>query len=632
MITLRDIVLRHGSNILLEGVNWTIYFKQRIGIVGANGSGKTSLLSLLLGQLQPDKGELYIPRKITFGYVAQETESSQDIALKYVLEGDAHLCELQKELAIAEAANDGEHIARLHARMGEIDAYTAESRAARLLYGLGFDAALQQNTVSSFSGGWRVRLNLARALMSRSDILLLDEPTNHLDLDAVLWLENWLKNYAGTLLIISHDRDFLDDVVDHIVHISDKNLKSYVGNYSSFEKQRAQHLLLQQALYEKQQKYISHLQSFISRFKAKATKARQAQSRVKALEKMEVVKAVQLDSPFQFSFKTPLKCPNPLVRLEDASISYDDHTILTNLNLMITPKDRIALLGPNGAGKSSLIKLLAGKLNPSEGVRQASEGLQIGYFDQHQVDYLLLDETPLHHLQQIAKDTRELELRNFLGVFGFSGDRVLEKVKNFSGGEKARLALALIVWQKPNLLLLDEPTNHLDLEMRQALSLALQDYAGAMIIVSHDRFLIRTTVDQLFLVANAKVEEFTGDMKDYEEWLFAFRKNSSEFVEEVITPALSRKSQRQNDAKMRELRRPLLQQIKKLEQEMLTLQNTQDENEKNLTDENLYHESRKLELRALLDHQAKIQKKLKEIEEEWLLRSEELTQLDQFKE
>lgn len=617
MITLNNITLRRGQNILLEDVNWTIFHKQRIGIVGPNGSGKTSLFNMLLGKLEADRGELEIPKQIKLAHVAQETPGYDRSALDFVLDGDVELRTLETDLSKAEHQNKGERIALLHVRMGEIDAYSAHARAAQLLNGLGFNHAEQAKKVNEFSGGWRVRLNLAQALMSRSDVLLLDEPTNHLDLDAVIWLENWLKRYPGTLLLISHDRDFLDDIVDHIVHLSHQQLKLYAGNYSSFEKQRATQLLLQQAAYEKQQKHVQHLQSFINRFRAKATKARQAQSRIKALERLDLITAVQMDSQFEFHFKDPIKCPNPLLKLDGAGIAYGEKVVLRQLNLMISPKDRIALLGPNGAGKSSLIKLLAGELTPFEGRREASEGLKIGYFAQHQVDHLNLNETPLYHLQAIAPHSKEQELRTFLGGFGFSGIRVNEKIHHFSGGEKSRLALALIVWQRPNLLLLDEPTNHLDLDMRHALSMALQEYQGAMVLVSHDRFLVRTTVDQLALVAHQQIEDFEGDLSDYEQWLFDFRRQESDSGT-LDKADVSRKNQRQLDAKQREQRRPLIQEIKKLEVQLDHYQNELNDLEKKLTDTTLYEEDGKDRLKGYLIRQSDLQKQLQVIELRWI--------------
>lgn len=526
MISLKNMTIRRGPHVLLENINWTIYAKQRIGMIGANGSGKTTLFALLLQEFHADAGDFEISPQLKLAHVAQEMPSESKSALDYVLDGDDELRSLEQRLLDAEHKNDGMHMAELHEQLGLIDAYTAPARAAQLLDGLGFSDEEQQKPVSAFSGGWRVRLNLAKALMTRSDVLLLDEPTNHLDLDAVLWLEQWLMKYSGILIIISHDRDFLDATVDHVVHLSHQQLKMYTGNYSTFESLRATELLLQQAVYEKQQKKIAHMQSFVERFRYKASKARQAQSRLKAIERMELVCAVQSESPFQFTFPAPKHCPNPLISLDQVKIAYGDKTVLSHVNLTITPKDRIAILGPNGAGKSSLIKLLANQLIAVHGTRTAAAGLKIGYFAQHQVDQLKLEETALSHLKEYAKHQPELELRKFLGSFGFSRDKVLEPVSTFSGGEKSRLALALLVWQKPNLLLLDEPTNHLDLEMRNALSIALQEYEGAMILISHDRFLVRTTTDQLFLVAEGRLQAFDGDLNDYQRWLFDFRKKN----------------------------------------------------------------------------------------------------------
>lgn len=624
MITLRNITLRRGARILLDNVNWTIYPKQRIGIIGANGSGKTTLFSMLLGQLHPDLGDMELARQIKLAHVAQETPAYEKSALDFVLDGDKELRTSEQALQIAEEKNDGTLIATLHDQLSKIDAYTAPSRAAQLLAGLGFTHAEHQQPVSRFSGGWRVRLNLAQALMSRSDVLLLDEPTNHLDLDAVLWLEKWLMNYPGTLLLISHDRDFLDHIVSHIAHISHQQLKVYIGNYSSFEKQRAEYLLQQQAIYEKQQRQLAHMQSYIDRFRYKASKARQAQSRIKAIERMDLVSAVQTESPFQFQFKTPAQCLNPLLRLENASIAYGDKLVLANLNLSISPQDRLAILGPNGAGKSSLIKLLAGEISPATGVREASPGLKIGYFAQHQVDHLNLSDTPLGHLRKLADQTNEQELRTYLGSFDFSGNRVLEPVKIFSGGEKSRLALALLIWQKPNLLLLDEPTNHLDLEMRNALSIALQDYQGAMLVVSHDRFLLRTSADQLMLVANHKLEPFNGDLADYEKWLLAFRSQENNSVSQEGVD-ISRKAQRQQAAKQRDEQRPLLQEIKKLEALLEKQQQELTSIEMALTDTKLYEAENKNQLQDYLLQQAKLKKELENTENDLLAAYEKLS-------
>lgn len=614
MITLRNITLRRGKNILLEQANWTIYHKQRIGIIGANGSGKSTLFAMLLQEIPPDLGELELPRQLKIAHVAQETPGVSQSALDFVLDGDTELRHLETQMRMAEQRHDGVNIAALHEKLSIIDAYTAPARAAQLLAGLGFNQEEQQQSVSGFSGGWRVRLNLAKALMCRSDILLLDEPTNHLDLDAVLWLEQWLLKYPGTLMLISHDREFLDKTVDHIAHIDHQRLKIYTGNYSTFEKERAAQLLLQQAAYDKQQKQVAHMQAFVDRFKAKATKARQAQSRLKAIERMDLVCAVQAESPFQFEFKAPEHCPYPLLQIEKATIAYGEKIILKNVNFNITPKERIAILGPNGAGKSSLIKLLAGELLAAEGKREASAGLKVGYFAQHQVDHLRLQDTPLDHLRRLAQNSVELDLRKYLGGFGFSGDTVLEPVKNFSGGEKSRLALALLVWQRPNLLLLDEPTNHLDLEMRNALSIALQEYEGAMILITHDRFLVRTTTDQLLLAAEGKLQPFDGDLDDYQRWLLDYRKQQT---------SNTRKDPRSPEPKTRQPRRPSLQKIQRLEDELDQLQKAATVIENNLSDHSIYEPQNKDKLKNQLLEQEKIKKELARVEDAWLMACEE---------
>lgn len=618
MITLKNITIRRGVNDLLQNVDWVIYPTQRIGVVGANGSGKTTLFSLLLGQLQPEKGDLDIAKHVRIAHVAQETPALQQSALDFVLSGDSELDHLNEKLRQAEAAEDGHEIAVLHEKMGIIDGYTAPSRAAQLLVGLGFQQHELEKTVASFSGGWRVRLNLAKALMSRSDILLLDEPTNHLDLDAVLWLEQWLQQYQGTLMLISHDRDFLDRTVDHIAHLYHQRLKVYSGNYTTFETQRANDLMLQQAMYEKQQKHIAHLQSFINRFKAKASKAKQAQSRVKAIERMDLVCAVQAESEFQFEFRQPDYTPNPMLTLDNARAGYGDHVVLDKLSLSITPKDRIGILGPNGAGKSTLIKLLAGEIEVMAGHKEAASGLKIGYFAQHQVDHLHLDETPMWHLRELASKRAETELRGYLGGFGFMGDRVFDHVKNFSGGEKSRLALALIVWQQPNLLLLDEPTNHLDLEMRNALSIALQEYEGAMLLVSHDRFLVRTTTDQLYLVADHRLQPFDGDLGDYQNWLFEYRKRQANALKDAAKAQVEKKEKPSIVPAS-----ALLKKISKLEDELAKLNKKSVDVEMALAETSLYEESNKTKLQFLLSEQAKLKNDIERNEQIWLSACEE---------
>lgn len=621
MIALRNITLTRGNKTLLESANWTIHAKQRIGLIGANGSGKTSIFAMLLGQLTFDQGTLDIPTYLSFAHVAQETPALRQTAHAFVIAGDTELARLQQALASAEQQQDMASIATLHMQLEDIDAYTAAARAARLLDGLGFSYTAQQQSVSSFSGGWRARLNLAQALMCRSHVLLLDEPTNHLDLDAVVWLEQWLNQYQGTLLIISHDRDFLDHIVNDIVYLNQQKLFTYPGNYSAFEKQRAAQLMLQQATYTKQQKQITHLQQFIDRFRAKASKAKQAQSRLKAIERMELVNQVHIDTAFEFHFKEPRQCPHPLFILHEVSLHYGDTCILNKINLNVAPQDRIALLGPNGAGKTTLIKAIAGEIPITGGIRQVGNGIKIGYFAQQQIDSLMLTETPLGHVRQLVPEQTEQALRIFLGGFGFSGTRVFEPVSHFSGGEKARLALALLVIQQPNLLLLDEPTNHLDLDMRHALTIALQAYQGAMILVSHDRFMIRTTADQLLLVNDGSLHPFAGDLDDYQQWLLQLRKSSKTIATLTTSPTSMSLLAHQE-------RRTLLNKIKKLEDTLADLQQQMSAVTTRLADDTLYQSDQQIELEKCLSTQQYLAKQLQETENLWLATYEAL---DQFK-
>jgi ATP-binding cassette subfamily F protein 3 len=571
MLSLRNLTVQRGKKLLLSQVNLTIMRGQKVGIIGANGCGKSSLLALLQGQLFPEEGEVDLPSNLTIAHLAQEIPAVSTPAIEYVLDGDMALREIEAALSVAQQAGDGMREASLLMQFEAIDGYTARARAAQLLHGLGFAVTADEKPVNEFSGGWRMRLNLARALMCRSDLLLLDEPTNHLDLDAVLWFEQWLKHYQGTLLLISHDRDFLDNVVDNIAHFEQQTITLYRGNYLAFEQQRAAKLALQQASYQKQLREVAHVRSFVERFRYKASKAKQAQSRLKALAKMEVVALAHVDSPFSFHFQAAAKNPTILISLEQVAVGYGELAILRQIRLQIRPGLRLGLLGPNGAGKSTLIKLLAGELSPLAGECFWGEGLQIGYFAQHQLDQLRADESPLQHLQRVDKQASEQALRNFLGGFGFVGEMALSPVAPFSGGEKARLALALLVWQRPNLLLLDEPTNHLDLAMRDALTLALQEYEGALVVVSHDRHLLRLTTDQLLLVAHGRVIDFEGDLKDYGQWLLEHRAEQRQSGEnESATPVsklnglknnekneTDKKEKRRLEATLREQRRPL---------------------------------------------------------------------------
>ena len=638
MINLRQLSLQRGVKPLFENVSLTVYPGWKVGVIGANGSGKSSLFALLLNELHADTGDLELPPRWVIAHVAQETPALPTPALEFVLDGDAELRQIERDLHAAEIAHDGTRQAELHARFDAIGGYSARARAGKLMNGLGFATAQLEQPVAEFSGGWRVRLNLARALMCRSDLLLLDEPTNHLDLDAVLWLEQWLRAYPGTLLLISHDRDVLDNVADHIAHLDQQRITLYPGNYSAFEEQRAARLALQQAAYEKQQREVAHLESFITRFRAKATKARQAQSRIKALERMERIAAAHVDSPFEFGFAAPGRLPNPLLAVEKVAAGYGERLILEGVNLVINPGTRLGLLGPNGAGKSTLIKLLAGMLPPLAGQIETGQGLAIGYFAQHQLEQLRPDWSAVRHLQQLDERASEQALRNFIGGFGFNGDRALEPVAPFSGGEKARLALALLVWQKPNLLLLDEPTNHLDLDMRLALTLALQDYQGAMIVVSHDRHLLRTTTDEFLLVAEGRAQPFNGDLDDYRDWLNERQRNLNRDATPRVAgnnngngSANDRREQKRQGAERRQQlavkRKPLEQQIRRLEQRMEKLHSEQTRLQSELAEPALYEDANKNRLKELLLRKAQVDKELADIEGEWMEVQEALEEI-----
>jgi ATP-binding cassette subfamily F protein 3 len=526
---------------------------------------------------------------------------------------------VQRDLAAAEAAHDGAAQARLHSELDSADGYTADARARKLLAGLGFTNEQMDRQVGDFSGGWRMRLNLAQALMCPSDLLLLDEPTNHLDLDAIIWLEEWLKSYPGTLMLISHDRDFLDAVVDHVAHVDQRKITLYRGGYSAFERARAERLAQQQQAYEKQQVQRAHMESYIARFKAQATKARQAQSRIKALERMEELTAAHVDSPFDFVFRESQKISSPLIDLSDARLGYGDKAVLEKVKLQLTPGARIGLLGPNGAGKSTLIKNLAGELSPLSGRLTRGENTVVGYFAQHQLDSLDSKASPLLHLQRLAPTEREQTLRDFLGGFDFRGARIDEPVLNFSGGEKARLALALIAWDRPNLLLLDEPTNHLDLEMRLALTMALQEFSGAVLVVSHDRHLLKSTTDNFYLVADGKVEEFDGDLEDYTRWLVEYRQRNAPVSNTPVNPdKTDKKAQRQAAAALRQQLAPHKREADKLEAELGKLHEKLAKIDASLGDSDIYEPARKNELRDLLAEQAKLKVREAELEEAWM--------------
>jgi len=631
--------LRRGTQLLLDHADLTIFGGQKVGIIGRNGTGKTSLFRLLMGELHADTGELDMPKDLRKAQMLQETAGTSRMALDYVIDGDSRFRSLEKQLADAEAAHDDHRVAKLHGELDGMAAWSIRNRAEQLLSGLGFGTGEFEKPVNAFSGGWRIRLNLAQALMTPSDLLLLDEPTNHLDLEATLWLQQWLRRYPGTLLLVSHDRSFLDRVVTHIASFENRKLFLYRGNYSDYEKQKAERLAQQQAAYEKQQARRKDIENFVRRFRAKATKARQAQSRLKELVRMEEIAPAHVDSPFQFSFREPDKLPPSLLACDSISFGYDK-PLITGFSLNIRAESRIGLLGANGQGKSTLLKVLAGKLPLMAGEVTRNDYLRIGYSAQHQVDELDGAATPMQLIQRLEPGVREQEVRNFLGGFDFRGDRVTETVGHFSGGEKTRLALALVVWQKPNLLLMDEPTNHLDLEMCHSLEMALQGFPGAMILVSHDRHLLGNTVDSFLLVKNGKLEVFEGDLDDYEQSLLGQDKNDAAKSAAPASrdtskqapaaglnkapAALNKKEQRQQSAERRKELQPLRDRLKRVEREIEKCQQGIAAIEVRLADSDIYGDDRKDELNGVLFDQAKLASRLQELEEEWLGLSESL--------
>lgn len=651
MIRFQQFSLMRGTKPLFEKAEATLNPGEKIGLVGPNGAGKTSLFALLMGELHVDDGDIDFPSAWRISHVAQETPALERPAIEYAIDGDTHLRALEAELAELEARDQdaaaGMRIAELHTALADAGIYTVKSRAEQLLLGLGFSMDQMQRNVSTFSGGWRMRLNLAQALMCPSDLLLLDEPTNHLDLDAILWLEDWLKRYSGTLIVISHDRDFLDGIANVILHIDDGKLKRYAGNYSAFERQRAEQMTLMQSMIEKQAKRRAHLQSYISRFQYKATKARQAQSRIKALEKMEELAPLRAAAEFSFEFFEPESSPNPLLVMNGLTAGYTDRDangdivsttpIVKDIQFALQTGERIGLLGVNGAGKSTFIKTVAAGLEPLSGKFTTGEGLKIGYFAQHQVEMLRNEESPLWHLMKIAPDTREQELRNFLGSFNFHGEMATSPVAPFSGGEKARLALALIVWERPNLLLLDEPTNHLDLDMREALTEALAQYEGTLLLVSHDRHLLRATTDRFYIVSDGKLKEFDGDLDDYRDWLFKIHleKNSVHHnnapTDLQARQAIDRKEQKRLEAEERQrlsaLKKPLEKRLNWLENEIGKLNDKKSAIDSQLTDPAIYEQANKDKLKKLLADQVECTKVLGTLEEEWLEKQDKLENL-----
>jgi ATP-binding cassette subfamily F protein 3 len=616
MIILRNITLRRGSKLLLREASVTIQPGQRLALIGGNGSGKSSLFALLIGELQADGGEIEGLKTLRLAHMAQQVHFTGMAAGEYVLRGDTLLADLRDELARLEVNGHFEAAAKLHAKLEAIDGYGAERRVERLLDGLGFEVGASRRPASDFSGGWRIRLNLARALMTPSDVMLLDEPTNHLDLDATLWLQQWLQSYAGTLLIISHDRDFIDANCQRILHIEHQQLNPYKGNYSDFERQRSERLSNQQATFEKQQRRVNEIEDFVRRFRYKASKARQAQSRLKELERMQQVAPAHVDSPFDFNFLPPGKTSDPIVNLDRANLGYGAKTILSNVQLQLRAGSRMGLLGRNGAGKTTLLKSLAGELPLLAGERGLGQNCRIGYFDQQQLEVLDLRTSPLVHLQRLTPSVREQEILNFLGGFDFRGEAATGTIAHFSGGEKARLALAMVVWQRPNLLVLDEPTNHLDLDMRHAMEIALQSFEGALILVSHDRHMLRNTVEELLLVHDGRVEEYEGDLEAYEKWLLASYRNSAATA--AVATDTSRREKRQQAATERSKLRPLKRQLERIERDIATLEARLKFVQMRLADQAIYTPDQRAELAILIKEEGEIKVRHAALEDAWL--------------
>jgi len=626
MIRFKKLSLFQGSKQLLNQVDLTLYPDHKIGIVGKNGCGKSSLFQMLKNELSPEHGDLEFPPKWRISSAKQETPASDLSARDYVLSGHKEYFKLNQDLQKAEAAEDGHQIADIHAKLEAINGWSLPSEAAKLLTGLSFTEAQMASQVKELSGGWRMRLNLAQALIQPAELLLLDEPTNHLDLEAVLWLQDFLRKYEGMLMTISHDRDFLDSFSSHILHFDNQTINCYAGNYSSFEKQKHEREVLQQAQFEKQQKEIEHLEKFINRFKAKASKATQAQSRVKALEKMDRVSAVQIRTKFGFEFAPINKNITELIDIQESAVGYDDFNILENIRMRILAGQRIGLLGRNGEGKSTLIKLICGELNQRGGELNRNKHFKAGYFAQHQVEQLNLDQSPVWHIQSLGTDISEQEARNFLGGFAFHGDKTQDKVAGFSGGEKARLVLAMITWQKPNLMLLDEPTNHFDIEMREALSLALQDYDGAVLLVAHDKNLMESVVDEFWLVNDGQVNPFEGNLQDYQKWLNENRWGAAVKADtkDKVHSAQSKKEQKRIQAELRQQKAPLTNRLKKVDQQIAKLQTENQKLDELLADNDLYNDANKEKMTKTLDRSSQVKTELDELEEEWLELTEKI--------
>ena len=643
MITLKNVTLRRGAKVLLDSASVTLNPGEKVGLVGRNGAGKSTLFALFNGTLHEDGGDFYRPAAWRLAQVAQEMPETEMSATGFVIEGDTRLMAAEAEVKVAEAADDGERMATAYMALHDAGSHDAEARAQALILGLGFKTTELNNPVNSFSGGWRMRLQLARALMCPSDLLLLDEPTNHLDLDALVWLESWLKRYEGTMIVISHDREFLDEVTNVTLHIENGSLTRYGGNYSTFEDTRALQLELQQNAYEKQQDKIAHLTKFITRFKAKATKAKQAQSRVKALERMEKLAPVLAAADFTFEFKEPANLPNPMLAMQDAVFGYPPPedapagtppaVIVRNVSKAVTAGQRIGILGANGQGKSTLVKTIARTLAPLGGTLTEGKGLNVGYFAQQELDVLSPESNPLEHMVRMARaglpegeSGREQDLRNFLGSFNFTGDMVKQPVGTMSGGEKARLVLCMIVWQRPNLLLLDEPTNHLDLATREALAVALNEFEGTVMLVSHDRSLLRSVCDEFWLVSRGGVAPFDGDLDDYQRYLLDEAKRAREALKASLRESKEAKeiaapppvANKKITANLKNLKRDL----GKLEQRMFELQTQKHELEARLSTQTPPLSPQEIgELGLKLQT---INDTLADCEDQWLLLSEQI--------
>ena len=613
MLSFNNLSLRRGTNLLFEDVSFTVHRDNKVGLVGANGTGKTSLFKMIQGEIDSDEGDFKYPPDLKIACLAQEVPGTDELALSYVMSGDLKLLEIQNSITKAENEQDYGALGELHSQFEDHDGFTAKSRAEQLLVGLGFSEEEFSKPLKDFSGGWRVRLNLAKTLMQPADLLLLDEPTNHLDLDAIIWLGNWIKSFKGAMLLISHDREFLDECVGFIAHLHNSTIELYKGNYSQFEIRKAARLAELESNYNKQQREISHMQDFVRRFKAKATKARQAQSRIKALERMELIAPAHIDSPFQFTIPETEKISNPLIVLEDADLGYSD-AIINKVKIAFRPGDRIGLLGVNGAGKSTFVKSLKGDLQLLQGNKIEGKNLKIGYFSQHQIDDLMLDKSPIDHLAKVEKKATESEIRNFLGGFNFRGDKAKDVIKNFSGGEKARLALAIIAFQRPNLLLMDEPTNHLDMDMRQALTVALQDFSGAIVLISHDRHLLANTVDEFLIINEGKIERFNGDLLDYRKMI----------LQGPYKESSTNKEDKEDKIKNRKDLKKIKTQILAIEKTLKRLNRKLAETQEFLNSPELYNDSSKMNLHDLLRDQVNLDTEIKSTEQEWLELNEEL--------